>query len=168
MQHFRFYVNAERFTYTVTLRTISIQGQKFVVTSDLRHPEFIGKVDELSRLCRNNEQYRLISDFEEDFNMFTSMINNTNRLIDQEMLDRILIQICNIHIRKHGRLFYIDLLMYMDTYINIIQAIFNEPAETYHNIYKRVTYLALNTYPNNILFQDMFGKVYSWADIPEK
>lgn len=73
-----------------------------------------------------------------------------------------------LHIRKYGRLLYIDLLMYMDTYINIIQAIFSESMRVYHNIYKRVTYLALNTFPNNILFQDMFGKVYSWADAPEK
>lgn len=168
MQYFRFYVNAERFTYTATLKTISIQGQEFVVTSDLRHPDFIGKIDEFSRLCGNNEQYRLISDFEEDFKKMVSMLNNLNRLIDQDIFDSILLQICHQHILLHGRLLYIDLLMYIDVYIHIVQAIFDEPVGVYHNIYKRVTYLVLNTYPNNILFQNMFGGLYSWGDIPEK
>lgn len=168
MQYFRFYVDAERFTYIATLKTIPIQGQEFVVTSDLRHPDFIGKIDEFSRLCGNNEQYRLISDFEEDFKKMVSMVNNVNRLIDQDILDSILLQICHQHILLHGRLFYIDLLMYIDVYIHIIQAIFDESIRIYQNIYKRVTHLALNTYPNEILFQNMFGELYSWADVPEE
>lgn len=167
MQYFRFYVNAERFTYIVELKTVSIQEQQFVVTSALRHPDFVGKVDEFSRLCRSNEQYRLVSDFEEDFKKMTSMINDTNRLIDQDMLDRILLQVCHQHISIYGRLLYIDLLMYMDVYIHVIQAVFNEPMKVYHNIYRRATYLVLNSYPNNILFQNAFGGLYSWTETPE-
>ncbi len=160
------FIDAEQFVYTVAARTLKIEDTEFVVTSDLRAKEFEQKVDEIGLLF-GGIQLRYPYDLKNDIDDFIKILNMYNRPIDLTILEYSFIGLCREHIKLHGRLFYIDLLMYIDMYILVVKAIYNFQVTTYKTLYKKTVHLILNTFPADILFQGPFGELYSWNDVDE-
>lgn len=170
---FQFHINAEHYTYSFSLPIIQVDTYIMhnrecvkmdnVVTSILRHPEFEGQVS--NPLLANGKEVRSIESFEEDLDNFVKKLNDKHQLIERDLVQDVLTQVCIEHINRCGRLMYVDLLMYVDVYICVLFAIYNEKTETYHFEYYNAVYLILNRFPKDIKFVGIAGDLYSWDDV---
>ena len=104
-------------------------------------------------------------EFHQDLNYFLRRLITQAEEIDTNSIQKVFIEICEDHINRHGRLFYFDLLLYADLYINIDRAIYHRNHAQYQLIYKRGVHQVLNKFPNQILFQNPFGRGYTtWTE----
>lgn len=171
---FSFYINAENYTYSFSLpifeqEALDSAGKPVkvnnVITSVLRHPEFLGAGKVAAPFLANGHEVREIEDFKKDLNNFVTKLDKKHMLIEYEMLQQVLQQLCEEHIKTYGRLMYVDLLMLIDVFICVDFAIYSGDLDNYHRLYKNEVYRLLDTFPKDIKFINPFGGIYSWADV---
>ena len=163
MKTFSFYVPSENFTYSFELPSKIIGGQEHVETAGLRHPDFRNK----NSLIASEEVWQQLEEFKTDFNLFVSKIIASGELVTNKLIDSVMYNICAEHIKKFGRLMYVDLLGYADLSTFINKAVFEGPLWSYHSHFRLSVYKILDAFPRNVLFQGPLGTLYSWEDVPD-
>ena len=154
----QFYIPKDKFTYSFEIET---DDQFVFLDQSLRHPDFSHPMHAMTQLLQKQE-------FHHDLNFFLRRLNIHVGEIDTDSIQKAFIEICEDHIRRHGRLFYVDLLIYADLYINVDRAIYHRNQAQYQLLYRKGVYIVLNKFPNQILFQNPFGRgCITWAEKKE-
>lgn len=113
---FNISIPSEGKTCEFSLPTQIVGGRQYVLLNlNLRHPNYQFSSSSSPIVGRFNLQE--INDFRTDLSRFVSAYDNLPYgPATVESLVGILVSVCGEHIRKFGRLFYNDLLLYADVY----------------------------------------------------
>lgn len=157
IEEIKFEIPREHREYSFTIES----DEQFVyLDPTLRHPDFMPQ-----NPMQNMGLIISRQDYFEDLNNFLKKVIISNRVIDPEFIQSVLVDICKEHINKFGRLWYNDLIIYTDLYIAIEKAIFKHSLQQSQNLYRLSIYKVLNKFPTKILFPSPMGGHYSWADV---
>ena len=172
MKEFSFFIPAENYSYTFSLPSKMMGTEVYVETSGLRHPEFYAKNNAISSILQHaiakEEMWQSYDEFQNDLKLFVNKIISYNIEITHELLNQVLLSICKDHINKCGRLLFFDLLGYADLATFVDKAIYSGTVESYHSFYRYSVYNVMNTFPQNVLYQNPLGGFYSWSDVSQK
>ena len=155
IEEIQFYIPNDNFTYSFEIES---DDQFVIMDQSLRHPDFTHPINDMLQFVPKQE-------FHQDLNYFLRRLIIANREIDTDLIQKVFVEICENHIDRHGRLFYDDMLIYADLYINIDRAIYHRNQVQYQHLYKKGVSKVLNTFPNQILLKNPFGiGCITWAE----
>ena len=159
IEEIQFYIRKDHFTYKFEIES----DEQFVfLDQSLRHPEFSHPIYAMTPLVQKKEFY-------EDLNFFLKRLIIPIGEIDTEFIQSAFMDICIEHIYKHGRMFFYDLLIYADLYINIDRAIYNRDSAQYQLLYRQGVYKVMDKFPQKVLFQNPFGRdCITWAEMKKQ
>lgn len=159
IEEIQFYIPKEKFTYSFE---IEADDQFVVLDQSLRHPEFAPSMHAMIQMYSKQE-------FHKDIDFFLRRLRIHVGELDTDSIQKAFVEICDDHIRKYGRLFYNDLLIYADLYINIDRAIYHRNTAQYQLLYRKGVYAVLTKFSDKILCQNNFGRGYiTWAEKEEQ
>lgn len=167
MKCFKFYILAEDYTYNIMLEDKIIDGELYVITSNLRHPTFAPKVGVYDGIGRfgDRHQYMLSDEFQKLVESFSFYISGKLKPVTIELLYEALVRECEKYIQQNDSLYFNNMLKYVDIFILIVKAIYDVDINDYHATYQKAVQLILNQYPHQIYFKDLLRGKYTWADI---
>lgn len=158
IEEIQFFIAKDHYTYSFDIES----DEQFVcLDQSLRPSEFSYQLQDLTQIISKQ-------DFHNDLKSFLRKLNTSPKNVDTELIQEVFIEICEEHIRRFGRLWYSDLLIYADLYINIDRAIYHRNEVQYKLLYKKGVNKVLEKFSKKIYFPNPMENSYlTWEDIKD-
>lgn len=136
MESVKFYIKALAKEFIINLATNSFMGIDVVVTSNMRPATY--KTPACFSEPMLGKEMRMVQYVQDDIDNLVAAINNLSpNSLDSSKINDALIYVCQQHIKRCNRIWFADLLMYIDIYIYVLGTIFPQYRPTLSQIYSQ-------------------------------